>query len=133
MFITCRFRWVFPVIDAKFVAKESVNAVLRNQTLITVPKNALVFYGLGKYAQPIDLIVSSLNSQLLLLLLQDCSHESKVCDAVVFWIYSRTSQLKTDYSLVCKISLTYFSSIGRKFTLFLAIIRDKYLLKSIRQ
>ncbi|CAG2109440.1 unnamed protein product [Medioppia subpectinata] len=43
-----RFNWIFPVIDAKYVAKETVNAILRNQTLITVPKNALYFYGLGK-------------------------------------------------------------------------------------
>ncbi|CAG2177465.1 unnamed protein product [Oppiella nova] len=43
-----RFSWIFPVIDARYVAKETVNAVLRNQTLITVPKSALAFYGIGK-------------------------------------------------------------------------------------
>lgn len=43
-----RFSWLFPVIDAQYVAREAVSAILKNETLVTVPRSALVFYGIGK-------------------------------------------------------------------------------------
>ncbi|XP_054156754.1 epidermal retinol dehydrogenase 2-like [Oppia nitens] len=43
-----RFNWIFPVTDAHNAAKDIIGAIVRNETMITVPNRALAFYSLGK-------------------------------------------------------------------------------------
>lgn len=42
-----RFEAVFPICETRFVAEEAVSAILRNRTLVTVPKSAILFHKIG--------------------------------------------------------------------------------------